>query len=223
MLKNIKAVIFDLDGSLVDSMWLWKEIDIEYLGRFGHTLPESLQTEIEGMNFHETAVYIKNRFQIPDSLEEMQDEWNRMAFEKYAHEVHLKAGALDFLKECRKREIRLGIASSNSRELIETCLTSNQVKDYFGCIMSGTDGLKGKPAPDIYLAAAGKLGVDPGHCLVFEDIVAGIQAGKNAGMRVCAVEDLYSRNQEAAKIAQADYFIRDFCHLWNETVSNDNI
>ena len=69
--------------------------------------------------------------------------------------------------------------------------------------MSGTDGFKGTPAPDIYLAAARKLNVAPQNCLVFEDIVPGIQAGKNAGMKVCAVDDMYSKHQEAEKRAEA--------------------
>ena len=66
MLKNIEAVLFDLDGSLVDSMWVWRDIDIEYLGKFGIPLPEGLQSEIEGMSFTETAEYFKKKFEIPD-------------------------------------------------------------------------------------------------------------------------------------------------------------
>ena len=72
MLRDIDAVIFDLDGSLVDSMWLWRAIDIEYLGRFGITLPEDLQSKIEGMSFSETAVYFKENFPITDSLDEIK-------------------------------------------------------------------------------------------------------------------------------------------------------
>ena len=71
MLKNINAVLFDLDGSLVDSMWIWKDIDREYLGRFNIPLPEDLQSSIEGMSFSETAVYFKEHFPIPDSIEQM--------------------------------------------------------------------------------------------------------------------------------------------------------
>ena len=72
MLEKIQAVIFDLDGTLVDSMWMWKDIDIEYLGRFGIALPEDLQDKIEGMSYTETAVYFKERFQIPCTLEEIK-------------------------------------------------------------------------------------------------------------------------------------------------------
>ena len=214
MIKDVQAVIFDLDGSLVDSMWIWKEIDIEYLGKYGISIPQDLQSDIEGMSFKETAEYFKKRFNIPDSIEEMQVEWNQMAWDKYANEVFLKPGVREFLDHCRKCDIKLGIASSNSRELIEVCLKLNQVESFFECIMSGTDGFKGKPAPDIYLAAAKQLGVDPTRCLVFEDIIPGILAGKSAGMRVCAVDDVYSAYQESEKRKLADYYIKDYYHIF---------
>ena len=82
ILDNKKAVIFDLDGSLVDSMWIWKQIDIDYLGRFGYVLPDTLQEELEGKSFKETAIYIKERFSIEDSIEKMMDDWNEMAWDQ---------------------------------------------------------------------------------------------------------------------------------------------
>lgn len=213
MLRDIEAVIFDMDGSLVDSMWMWRAIDIEYLGRYGIALPEDLQEKIEGMSFNETAVYFKNHFSIPESLEQIMEEWNRMAWDKYMYEVPLKKGIPEFLEGCRNSGIRLGIATSNSRVLVENVAEVHNLRDYFSCIMTGTDVLRGKPNPDIYLAVAEGLGVSPERCLVFEDIVAGILAGKNAGMRVCAVEDDYSAQARAAKKELADYYIEDFTDL----------
>ena len=210
MLDDIKAVIFDLDGSLVDSMWIWRDIDIEYLGRFGIELPDTLQSEIEGMSFTETAVYIKNRFQIPDSVEDMKQAWNRMAWDKYAHEVPLKKGADRFLQLCGERGILLGIATSNSRELVTNVVSVHGLQDSFDCIMTGCDVERGKPAPDIYLKVAERLGVEPSKCLVFEDIIPGIQAGKSAGMKVCAVEDAYSMAERSEKERLADYYIEDY-------------
>lgn len=210
LLQDKDAVIFDLDGTLVDSMWIWREIDVEYLGRFGLSLPEDLQSCIEGMSFHETALYIKERFQIPDSIEKMKNDWNQMAWDKYMNEVPLKPGVTEFLKECKVRGIKLGIATSNSRELVENIAKVHDLHDYFSCIMTGCDILKGKPAPDIYLAVADSLQVKPQRCLVFEDIIPGIMAGKNAGMTVCAVDDAYSRQDRKAKMELADYFIEDY-------------
>lgn len=213
MLQDIKAVIFDLDGSLVDSMWIWKDIDIEYLGRFGIEIPDGLQKDIEGKSFSETAVYFKERFQIPDSLEQMKEDWNQMAWDKYVNEVMLKPGAGDFLNYCIGHGIKLGIATSNSRALVEAVADARGFGKNFDCIMTACEVEKGKPSPDIYLAVADRLGVDPVQCLVFEDITAGIMAGKNAGMRVCAVEDTYSLHQTGDKKKLADYYIRDYYEI----------
>ena len=210
---EIDAVIFDLDGTLVDSMWMWHQIDIEYLGRFGIPLPEKLQTDIEGMSFHETAVYFKERFQLEDSLEMIKENWNTMAWEKYEREVPLKPGVKAFLEKCRTRGIKLGIATSNSRALTENIVSVHGLQEYFDCIMTGCDVKRGKPAPDVYLAVADKLQVRPERCLVFEDILPGIMAGKNAGMKVCAVEDAYSADIRTQKRELADYYITDYTEL----------
>ena len=212
-IKELEAVIFDLDGSLVDSMWMWKKIDMEYLERFGSSLPENLQQEIEGMSFVETAGYFKEHFQIPDSIEEIGETWNRMAWDKYMYEVPLKPGVMDFLHTCRSHRIKLGIASSNSSALIMNVLEAHHIRDFFDCIKSGTDVIKGKPAPDIYLHVAKELNVNPQKCLVFEDITQGILAGKSAGMKVCAVEDAYSSEQWEEKIRLADLYISSYDEL----------
>ncbi|MCM1088187.1 MAG: HAD family phosphatase [Muribaculaceae bacterium] len=209
-LDKIEAVIFDLDGSLIDSMWLWHAIDIEYLGRFGLTPPADLQARIGGRSFSETAVYFKETFQIPDTLEQIKADWNRMAWDKYSHEVPLKAGAELFIERCVRQNIRLGIATSNSRELVENVITVHRLNAYFDCIMTGCDVERGKPAPDIYLAAAKALLAKPERCLVFEDIIPGILAGKAAGMKVCAVYDDASAPEDSRKKELADYYIHDF-------------
>ena len=213
MLEGKKAVLFDLDGTLVDSMGMWKEIDIEYLGRFGISLPEKLQADIEGMSFSETAVYFQKRFKLPDTVEQIKEDWNRMAWDKYMNEVPLKPGAEVFLPLCSKLGIRCGIATSNSRELVENVVKARGVESFFSCIMTACDVGKGKPAPDIYLEAARRLDTAPTDCLVFEDILPGIQSGKAAGMQVCAVDDVYSGDVREEKRRMADFFIKDYWEL----------
>lgn len=210
MLENKEAVIFDLDGTLVDSMAVWGDIDIEYLGGMGHTVPKDLQPAIEGMGFTEVAVYFKERFQIPDSIEAIKQTWQNMAMDKYRYEVSLKPGITKFLELLKKRSIPMAVASSNHIELIKATLESHGILDYFQCIITACDVKKGKPAPDVYLAAAARLGVEPSKCLVFEDIIPGIMAGKNAGMCTCAVEDSYSVHQREEKRRLADYYIDSY-------------
>ncbi len=212
-LTDFDAVIFDLDGSLVDSMWIWPVIDNEYLGRFGIKPPQDLQTMIGGRSFSETAVFFKETFQIPDELDTIKADWNRMAWDKYTHEVPLKSGAEEFIRRCIRHNIKLGIATSNSRELAANVMAAHGLASRFACIMTGCDVTKGKPAPDIYLAVARALGVRPERCLVFEDIVHGIMAGQAAGMKVCAVYDDTSAIHDDEKRTLADYYIHDFREL----------
>lgn len=210
MLDNIEAVIFDLDGTLVDSMWMWKSIDIEYLGKFNIEIPSDLQIAIEGMSFSETAIYFKERFNIPDSLEKIKLDWNNMAWDKYKNEVTLKEGAIDFLKYLKSNQIKTAIATSNSRELAMLCLESLHIDKYIDVIKTSCEAKKGKPAPDIYLLAAKSLEVLPRKCLAFEDIPYGIVAAKSANMRVCAVDDNYSMDVIEEKKELADYYIYSY-------------
>lgn len=216
LLKGKKAVLFDLDGTLVDSMWMWKQIDIEFLGRFGYDCPDDLQTVIEGMSFSETAVYFKERFRLPMTLDEIKECWTRMSIDKYRFEVPLKPGALEFLKYCKENGIRTGIATSNGRDMVDAVIESLKIGDYLDVVTTACEVNAGKPEPDIYLEVARRLFADPSECLVFEDIPAGIMAGKRAGMTVIAVADDYSKDMEPAKTAMSDGFIHDYFELMSE-------
>ena len=205
-----QGLIFDLDGTLVDSMNVWKKIDIQYLNKFGLQLPDDLQQEIEGYSFTQTAEYFKKRFQIPDSVEEIKKDWNRMVMNIYSNEVALKKGARALLERAEQNKIPCAIATSNSIELVQAVLRSNGVEKYFNAIVTGCDVGKSKPEPDVYLEAARRLKVTSAECLVFEDILAGIAGAHNAGMQVVAISDAYSEYQEEDKKKNADYYVKDF-------------
>lgn len=213
LLKDKKAVLFDLDGTLVDSMWVWRDIDIDFLSAIGRELPDDLQKCIEGMSFTETAEYFKKRFDIKDDVEDIKIKWNKMAYDKYTSEVKLKKGAREFLSRLKADGILIGIASSNSMTLIEGALKAEGVLEYFDAITTACEAGAGKPAPDIYLLAAKKLDVKPEKCLVFEDIPMGIMAGNAAGMDTVAVEDDYSKCMRDEKIKLAGYYIKDYTNI----------
>lgn len=213
MWKDIQAVIFDLDGTLVDSMWVWLDIDREYFKQHGLEVPEKLQQKISGMSFSETANYIKEQYGISDSIEDMKTAWNRMAEEKYEKEVPLKPGADRFIRKIREMGIKTGVATSNSRHLVEIALQARGIRSELDVVRTACEVEHGKPAPDIYLLVAEDLGVKPEHCLVFEDIIEGIQAGKRAGMHTCAVADAASAAIWQEKKQEAEYAITDYYEL----------
>ena len=148
-------------------------------------------------------------------MEELKAIWNQMAEDKYRYDAPLKPGAAEFLETLKRRGIKMGIATSNSEELIGAASEAHHLDEYMSCIVTSCSVRKGKPAPDVYLEAARRLGVLPEECLVFEDIVRGIEAGKNAGMKVCAVEDLHSAGQREEKLRLCDYYIETYDDIKN--------
>lgn len=210
MFHNKKAAIFDLDGTLADSMWVWEDIDKRFFASRGIPVPDTLQQEIEGMSFTETATYFVKTYSLPETVEELKVIWNKMAYDSYENRIKLKPGAKELLLKLHEKGILLGIATSNSRLLAEHFLESNGLNEIFSALSTSCEVAAGKPAPDVYLHAARELSVDPKDCLVFEDLPKGIQAGHNAGMEVCAIEDAYSAHQRQQKKEMAEYFIDDY-------------
>jgi len=140
-----------------------------------------------------------------------------MARERYMKEAPLKEGAYEFILEMKRQGKKIGIATSNGRILVEDTLNALGVAEYFDVVRTACEAGKGKPAPDVYLLVAEEMGIMPKRCLVFEDVPMGILAGKNAGMKVCAIDDAFSRIQEDKKKSLADYYIYSYDDIKNET------
>ena len=212
-MDNFKAVIFDLDGTLIDSMGIWARIDEEYLSSFGYTVPKNLQEEITHLTLTETANYFKLRFNIVDSIENIIATWHEMALIHYTYHIKLKANVIPFLDSLKKKNIKIALATSNSIPLLEATLKNNGIYNYFDAITTTEEVKKSKDNPDIYLLSAKKLNVLPEDCLVFEDIVQAVKGAKKAGMTVYAIYDKNSENQKDELIKIADKYILDFNEL----------
>lgn len=210
MFTNIKAAIFDLDGTLINSMSLWDQIDIDYLTSKNIPVPDDLNNEISHLSFNQVAVYFKERFKLKDSLDEIKNTWNTMAYNHYSSDITLKDGVVEFLDFLKKSNIKIGLATSNSTELLEASLKFNKIYDYFDAITITDEVSIGKHEPDVYLLAAKKLNVKPEECIVFEDILVAVKGAKKAGMKVIAVEDECSALDKDEIIKNSDEFINDF-------------
>ena len=213
MFKDIKAAIFDMDGTLIDSMWVWKTVDIEYLMKRNITPPDDLRENIEHLSFSETAKYFKERFNLNESIEAIMAEWNDIALKEYTNNVKLKPGAKEFLTLLKSNEIKIGLATSNCDMLLEVALKNNNIYDYFDCITTTNEVNRGKNFPDVYLLCAEKLEVAPAKCIVFEDILPAVIGAKAAGIKVIGVHDLYSENQKEDIMRLADLYIFQYNEL----------
>ena len=199
-------------------MWIWPEVDRIYMEKYHLTEPATFHRDIEGKSYTETARYFVDTFRTLDrTVEQVMQEWRDMTIRLYATEVFPKPGAVEFLKDMKKRGVLLGIATSNDRTIADAALQARHLAPYFDSIRTSCEVSAGKPAPDVYLKVAEDLRIEPSSCLVFEDVPNGILAGKNAGMEVCAVDDEFSRPLEAEKKRLADYFIRDFNDILRHT------
>jgi len=210
MFDKYDAIIFDLDGTLIDSMWIWKAIDVDFLEKRGMELPDGLQKAIEGMSFTETAIYFKERFKLDESLDEIKKEWNDLAYDYYKNKINLKEDVIKLLDIFKNQGKLIGIGTSNSRLLAELVIKHRGVNDYFDTLITSCDVDKGKPSPDVFLKVSESLNVKPEKCLVFEDTYAGVQAAISANMDCFAIYDEIASESEEDIIKTATKYIQSY-------------
>lgn len=204
------AAIFDLDGTLLDSMWVWDKVDRDFLRARGFDVPDDYARKIAAMTFRETAEYTIERFGMNESADDLMAEWRRMAEREYETNVGLKTFAREYLEALGKSGVRTAVATSLHRELAERVLQKNEIFEMFDAMCFTDEVGKGKDSPDIFLLAARHLSIEPRDCVVFEDILPAVMSAREAGMRVCCVEDACSKNDREQLKRLADWYISDF-------------
>ena len=204
--RPVKGVIFDFDGTLVDSMPLWQEIDRLFLAERGLEVPEGLGTMIAGFSFTETAHYFKKTFALKESVEEIKERWKTMSRSLYPLHVTLKPGCREVLEDLGNAGFCMAIGSSNNKDVIEELLEREGLSSHFISVMTSCDAGKGKPYPDLFLFLAREMGLAPSEISIVDDIIEGIRAGKRAGMTTIAVYDKgYGKRKLLEK--EADHYI----------------
>lgn len=206
----MKACIFDLDGTLLDSTGVWARVDEAFLARRGIQMPEGYVEAVAQMSFPEAAEYTIRRFGLADSVEALMAEWNAMVVEAYAGEVPMKPHAKEYLLKLKARGVRLAVATSLPEALYGPALRAHGIEGLFEVVCSTDEVGRSKAWPDVYLLAAQRLGVAPGECVVFEDVLVGVRSAKAAGMGVWAVYDAGSDGEWEEMCRVADGGMRGF-------------
>ena len=205
----IKGAIFDLDGTLLDSMTIWDTIGEDYLRSLGIEPRENLLETFKTFTLEESAEYYRTHYGVTLSVEEIVNGVNLMIEDFYRNTVLLKEGVADFLAKLSNDGVKMCIATVTDKYLVEAALTRLNVRQYFGEIFTTAEVGCGKNDPKIYRTALAYLGTEKQGTLVFEDVLHALMTAKNDGFPVAAVYDEHEKNQEELK-ELADIYIEDF-------------
>lgn len=200
---KIKGAIFDLDGTLIDSMGEWASLPKKYMMLKGLSYTDSINQILYSMSLTKAAEYLQREFGITDSRERIISDFIEIVKPFYLNEAEIKPAALEFLKMLRADGVKMCIATATDVKLAEAALKRNGIYGYFGEIFTCEGVGKGKNSPEIFNAAHSFLGTDKEFTWVFEDSSHAAATAKRAGFKVCGVADRYS-----------DGKIKEFCDLY---------
>jgi len=183
---QIAAVVFDMDGVLVDTEHLWDEVREELTAEWGGRYTPEAQRAMMGMSSHEWSRYLHEVVGLREPPDVINGEVVRRMLARYEVDLPVVPGAVQAVRGLAEAGFRLALASSSNRELIDTVLRELGLTELFEVTVSSEEVARGKPAPDVYLEAAERLGLDPARCVAVEDSASGIRSAHAAGMRVIA-------------------------------------
>ena len=188
------GIIFDLDGTLIESNHVWHKIDVEFLGRRGIAVPENYFKVVSTMNFEAAAIYTNETFKLNESFADIQKEWYEMAIDEYSNKIGLVKGADKFVEKLKSYGVKIALATASSKDLYEPVLKHNEIYGYFDFFASTEQVKRGKGYPDVYEFACENIGQKASECAVFEDIIEGIRGAKAGGFTAVACLNNHYKN-----------------------------
>ncbi|QQY80286.1 HAD superfamily hydrolase (TIGR01509 family) [Keratinibaculum paraultunense] len=209
----MKGAIFDLDGTLLDSMWLWDSLAYKYLLSIGINPPRDLDKQLEELTLREACVYMKEKFNIRYTPDKIKEDIESLLTDYYANKLQLKPYTLEILKEFKNRGIKMVIATSTDKHLVLMALNRHGIYDYFEFIQTVEDVGISKGNPKFFEITINKLGLNPEEIWVFEDALYPMISAKKCGLNIVAVKD-ESALKDLEKIKEvADIYIDNFSQL----------
>lgn len=212
----MKAVIFDMDGVIIDSEPIHLEVDIQTMKDLGYNISKEELNKYVGTTSDYMFSDIKNRYKINKSVEDIISYRAEIAKERIIKaDLEPIEGIRELLSDLKNNNIPAAIASSSPRDFIDAVVSKFGLQDYFSYIVSGEEVENGKPSPDVYIETAKKLGVQPKDCIVIEDSKNGVLAAKAAGMKCAGFKNINSGDQDLSK---ADYIVNSITEIKNHNI-----
>lgn len=207
---RFKAALFDLDGTLVDSMWVWERLMIDFVEKYKLETPQYIYDEVAHMSLAQSSVYVRQELGLSMTPDEIYAEWSGTLKDAYANKIKAKSGAEAYIKRLSEYGIRIGLATACDPVLGELCLKNNNLYGLFDTMVYVDDVGKGKNFPDIFLRCLDNLSCKPEETVLFDDIIVSIKTAKSMGMATVAVEESKDAAVKEQLIKEADYYITDF-------------
>lgn len=208
--RRIRAALFDVDGTLTDSMYIWENAGEALLRRHSIAPPPGLKNELDALTLRQTAEYFNDRFLLHHTAEETMDEICKMVEEEYFYKVPEKPHVQEALRWLEAQGVVMGIVTASERYHVEAACRRLGIWRYFKKLFTCTEMGLTKHTPEIFERAAGELGAGPGETVVFEDAYHAVKTAAEAGFWTVAVDDTYNKKYTAELRETADWFLTDY-------------
>ena len=205
ILHNMKCAIFDMDGTILDSMPMWTNVGNIFLAEHGMSEDSELWSLIKTRSLKQASELIKERYSLEDSADKIYDDLNAITFREYSTRLLLKEGAREFLSELKRRGIPAVLATATDRSCVDSCLSRLEIKGDFAHILTCKELGTSKSEPLIFEEAAKQCGVKKEDAVVFEDALHAIKTALNDGFRVVAIEDIVAHEKREGKENECDW------------------
>lgn len=212
----MKGAIFDVDGTILDSMGVWGNITSTFFKQCGIVISDEDLLKFQEMSFEESLPIVQSKYLSDMSFEEMLNGFMKLVAYEYANNIPAKDGVCEYIRSLHESGIKIAVATSGFKELCHAALKRIGIFDMIDDFAFSQEIGKGKTSPDVYLTAAERIGIPPEECMVFEDILTGIITAKSVGFMTTAIEDATNTHDKERLIQHSDHYITG----WNELLSN---